>query len=68
VWGYNRARSRYARPCGGRTVFIDEHAQMQYRHEIEHAPVMLAPAGEGLEKLKVYALMQYGSVIGARSR
>ena len=25
---------------------------MQYRHEIEHAPAMLAPVGEGTGKVK----------------
>ena len=74
------------------------YAQMQYRHEIEHAPAMFAPVGEGTgkvkdvrsdavwacnrgtlplcsplwekeqEKLKMYALMQYRSIFGARSR
>ena len=39
------ARSRYARPCGGKElVKLKVHALMQYRHENEHAPAMLAPA------------------------
>ena len=44
------------------------HAQMQYRYEIEHAPANFRPAGEEQKKLKAPALMEYGSVIGARSR
>ena len=37
------ARSRYARPCGGKElVKLKVHALMQYRHEIEHAPANLA--------------------------
>ena len=50
---------------------------MQYRHEIEHAPAMFAPAeekelyslrGNAQMQYRVPALKQYGSVIGARSR
>ena len=41
---------------------------MQYRYEIEHAPANFRPAGEEQKKLKAPALMEYGSVIGARSR
>ena len=49
---------------------------MQNRYEIEHAPANLALRGKEQENLKVHAqmqyrmlaLMQYGSVIGARSR
>ena len=32
---------------------------MQYRYEIEHAPANLALQGEGPEKLKEHAPMQY---------
>jgi len=50
---------------------------MQYRHEIEHAPANFSPAeekelyslrGNAQMQYRVPALMQYGSVIGARSR
>ena len=53
------------------------HAQMQYRHEIGHALAMFAPAeekelyslrGNAQMQYRVPALMQYGPVIGARSR
>ena len=36
------ARSRYARPCEGEDSSSMKHAQMQYRHEIEHASANLA--------------------------
>ena len=45
-----------------------QHAQMQYRYEIEHALANFALRGKEQKKLKVPALMEYGSVIGARSR
>jgi len=41
---------------------------MQYGYEVEHAPAKLALQGEGPEKLKEHAPMQYGHEIGARSR
>jgi len=41
---------------------------MQYRHEIEHAPANLALRREGLYSMWRCALMQYGAIIGARSR
>ena len=41
---------------------------MQYRYEIEHASANFALRGKEQKKLKVPALMEYGSVRGARSR
>ena len=44
------------------------HAQKQYRDVIEYASVNLDSAGKELYSLMSHAQMQYGSIIGARSR